>query len=271
MTKYEPELVVALDAAAAAGRYLRTAYDDFAAMADAPVDISTDADRASQEIILYRLRLAFPDDAVCAEEATPTAAAAPRRGPRAWVVDPIDGTRGFVTKNGEFSVMIGLVVEGEVVVGVVLEPAMNRVTFASKGGGCWVSADGEDPTKCRVAKTADAASAALVVSHAKPGKPDPAAARLKPARVVETYSAGVKMAMVARGEVDLYVNTYSQFRDWDIAAGHLLVTEAGGVVTELHGTPVRYGADDFGQRGGLIASNAAVHGPAVAALTGLTL
>ena len=75
--------------------------------------------------------------------------------------------------------------------------------------------------------------------------------------------------MVARGEVDLYVNTYANFSDWDICAGDLLVTEAGGTVTEIAGTPVRYGTPGNAQRGGLLATNGRLHNAAVAGLRGV--
>src|SRR5262249_59303621 len=93
------------------------------------------AARRSQEIILSHLRKEFPRDALCAEEETPTLAAAEHTGPRLWVVDPIDGTRGFARKNGEFSVMVGFVEGGRIGVGVVLEPATARLTYAVRGGG----------------------------------------------------------------------------------------------------------------------------------------
>src|SRR5687767_13613285 len=135
---YARELDVALEAAARAGDYLRAEYEAFTPIPNAPASISTEADRKSQELILSHLTATFPDDAICAEEATSSLTAAKREGSRLWVVDPIDGTRGFVMKNGEFSVMIGLVARGRVVVGVVLEPALGRVTYAQFGHGCWV-------------------------------------------------------------------------------------------------------------------------------------
>src|SRR5204862_6762642 len=79
-------------------------------------------------------------------------------------------------------------------------------------------------------------------------------------------SAGVKLALVARGEVDLYVNTYPNFSDWDICAGDLLVTEAGGQVTEIGGSPVRYGTPGNAQRRGLLATNGRLHSDAVTQL-----
>jgi 3'(2'), 5'-bisphosphate nucleotidase len=77
--------------------------------------------------------------------------------------------------------------------------------------------------------------------------------------VVETYSAGVKLARVARGEADLYVNTYAAFHDWDICAGDILVTEAGGRVTGLAGEELLYGLPGAWQRHGLLASNTPLH------------
>jgi 3'(2'), 5'-bisphosphate nucleotidase len=106
----------------------------------------------------------------------------------------------------------------------------------------------------------------LVQSHAKKGETPWPVAALKPRRVVETYSAGLKLAMVARGEVDLYVNTYANFSDWDICAGDVLVTEAGGAATEISGTPLRYGTPGYAQRGGLLATNGRLHEAAVGEL-----
>jgi 3'(2'), 5'-bisphosphate nucleotidase len=268
VNKYEKELSIALAAAARAGDYLRSAYEAFTPIPNAPASISTEADRASQELILSHLAAAFPADALCAEEATPTVQAARRDGPRIWVVDPIDGTRGFARKNGEFSVMIGLVDKGEVVVGVVSEPALPRVTFASRGKGCYVQTVTAPPTRARVTRTESLADSVVVQSHAKKGETPWPVAAIKPRRVVETYSAGVKLAMVARGEADIYVNTYANFSDWDICAGHLLVTEADGEVTEISGQPIQYGSPNNAQLGGLLATNGVLHGPAVAALAG---
>src|SRR4029079_7972270 len=110
--------------------------------------------------------------------------------------------------------------------------------------------------------------AILVQSHAKRGETPWPVAALRAKRVVEPYSAGVKLAMVARGEVDLYVNTYPNFSDWDICAGDLLVTEAGGSVTEIVGSPVRYGTPGNAQTGGLLATNGRLHTAAVAQLRG---
>jgi 3'(2'), 5'-bisphosphate nucleotidase len=84
--------------------------------------------------------------------------------------------------------------------------------------------------------------------------------------VIESYSAGVKLALVARGEADLYLNTYDNFHDWDICAGHILVEEAGGKVTGLKGQEVHYRQPEASQRNGLLASNGLLHEAAVTVL-----
>ncbi len=268
MTDFGPELAAAREAAARASALLRREYEAFVAIPDAPVTISTHADKASQELILGYLHERFPADALCAEESTPAFDAIPKAGRRTWVVDPIDGTRGFAKKVGQFSVMIGLLVDGQPVVGAVAEPAQHRVTFASVGGGCWAHTGDAAPVRCRVSERGFA-ELALVQSWAKTGMSPKPVQALTPARVIETYSGGVKLALVARGEADVYANTYEAFADWDICAGHLLVTEAGGRVTDLAGNPVVYQNEDFKQTRGLLATNGIIHAEAVMRLAAL--
>ncbi len=265
---YATELAAAREAAFRASEYLRREYQSFTAIPDAPVTISTHADKASQELILAFLHERFPADALCAEESTPAFDAVPKSGPRAWVVDPIDGTRGFAKKVGQFSAMIGLIVNGQPVVGVVAEPAQDRLTFAVLGGGCWVQTGAAESVRCHVS-TRGFAELVLIQSWSKTGMSPKPVQALAPVRVIETYSGGVKLAAVARGEVDVYANCYETFRDWDICAGHLLVTEAGGTVTDLGGNPITYQNAEFAQKNGLLATNGIIHTEAVMRLAGL--
>jgi 3'(2'), 5'-bisphosphate nucleotidase len=271
---YERELEVALDAVDLAGRAILEDYAQFEVVPDAPASITTQTDRRSQEIILKCLKKAFPADGLCAEEATETLGRAGGVSPlmkapsRLWIIDPIDGTRGFARKTGEFSVMVGLVDQGEIAVGVVSEPARGRLTYAVRGGGCWrrdnslVTAEA-----CRVSTVSSLAAATLTQSHSrKTGRPSPQLEALAPARIVESYSAGIKLALVARAEADLYLNTYDRYHDWDICAGQILVTEAGGRVTYLHGQSPRYGLPGAVQQHGLLATNGVLQEPALAAL-----
>jgi 3'(2'), 5'-bisphosphate nucleotidase len=259
---FEAEMRVALEAAARAGKMIRREYETFVAIPDAPISITTEVDRLSQEIILQTIQEAFPADRLCAEENTPTLKTSPREGARIWIVDPIDGTRGFAMKNGEFSVMIGLAVDGEAVVGVVLEPAHERLTYAAKGAGCWTTTGDEKPRRCRVSECRSLRECTLIQSHYKPTTPNLPRDLIRPAKQIHTYSAGVKLAYVARGDADIYVNDYPNFHDWDICAGHFLVIEAGGMVTGLHGKPILYGLPGYTQDDGLLATNGILHAEA---------
>lgn len=256
MTDWNIELKSALHASSLASQIILDNYARLDAKASAPADITTQSDRDSQETILQCLASQFPGDAFRAEEATATLSGLKPMGPRMWIIDPIDGTRGFVTKNGEFSIMIALCVEGVPVVGVVAEPAKDVVTWATMGGGCWQSRNGVDAKRVAVTSTAEISQSTVIQSHTKPGKEPPRELRLlKPARVLETYSAGVKLARVADGTADLYVCDYMAMNDWDLAAGHILVTEAGGSVSNLKGEPRVYGKESPKQQGGLLATN----------------
>lgn len=264
---YERELQEARVAASAATALIKNAYASFEPINNPRADISTEADRGAQEVILQHLHRAFPGDELCAEERTATLAASPSGARRVWIVDPIDGTRGFAVKNGEFSTMIALVDGDQIALGLVQEPALDRLTYAVRGAGCWWQSGAGQPVRCSVSRTPALTQATLVQSHTRdPKRPSMPVQALKPARVVETYSAGVKLALVARGEVDLYVNTYTEFHDWDIAAGHILVQEAGGAVSGLGGQIIRYCTAGAWQRDGLLATNGALHEAAVAGL-----
>src|SRR5271169_2273140 len=171
-TLLERELETALDAAAQAGRLVLEQYQRFTAIPDARADITTQADRDAQEVILQVLHRTFPGDALRAEEKTPSLADAPSTAARCWIVDPIDGTRGFAKKNGEFSVMVALIEGGFILIGVVLEPVANRFTYATRSGGCWqrLGSNGA-ASRCYVRPTKDLTDAILVQSHSRsPGR-----------------------------------------------------------------------------------------------------
>jgi 3'(2'), 5'-bisphosphate nucleotidase len=262
---YDQELAAGLDAVKKASSHLLGAYAEFQAIPDAPADITTEADRQAQEIVLQHLIGAFPGDAFSAEENTATIKNARSSGDRLWIIDPIDGTRGFAQKNGEFSVMVAFVAKGQIGIGIVAQPVAGRLTYAIRGEGCWRrDGDVSEPIRCRVSDTAALSQSTLTQSRSRdPSKPSRWVAALQPARVIETHSAGVKLALVARGEADVYLNTYQAFHDWDICAGHILVSEAGGKVTGSGGQALVYGTPGAWQRHGLLASNGKVHDEAI--------
>ena len=266
--EFPQELHHAIAAARTAGEYARQEYAQFEAIPDAPVTITTHVDRHCQDLILTYLHEQFPDDRLIAEESTETLNLSATASSRSWIVDPIDGTKGFARKTGEFSIMIGLAIDGVPMVGVVYEPIPDRLTYASIGQGCFVIQANGTPQRCSVSTQTQLHSASLVQSRTRPDTATkPIVTLLKPAKIVETYSAGVKLAMVARGDVDLFVNDYANFNDWDVCAGHILVEEAGGNVSLFNGEPIRYG--ESLPRRGIVACNTVLHSPVLEALSGL--
>lgn len=270
MRLYPTERRVVNDAIRRAGEEVMRLYASFQPMEDAPADISTEADKASQEIILNRLADAFPEDRLCGEEATAALHRSNPSGQRLWIVDPIDGTRGFALKNGEFSIMVALVEDHRPVLGAVYEPSLKRLTRAVLGQGCFVEKPEAPEARCQVTSTARLADATLSISRSQKAAGEKRLLEgFGAARAISTYSAGIKLAQVARGETDLYLGDYLTLRDWDVCAGHILVTEAGGQVTSVDGDSILYdGSGESLRRRGILATNASLHEPALQVLRG---
>ncbi len=207
---------------------------------DSPVTV---ADGAAEAIILEGLRRLTPDIPVVAEEEIAAGAVPDIAGGRFWLVDPLDGTKEFVKRNGEFTVNIGLVIGDQPVLGVIHVP----VAGTSFGGAGPDSAFREDregasaPIACRQAP-ADGITAIASRSHPSPRLD----ALLQNYRVSEIKRSGsaVKFCILAAGEADLYPR-FGRTMEWDTAAGHAIVEAAGGSMTELDGSRFRYGKSGF--------------------------
>jgi myo-inositol-1(or 4)-monophosphatase len=230
----ESDLALAIDAARAAGRlaleHWQRALDVRHKAADQPV---TAADIAVDRLLRARFADARPDDGWLSEESR-DAPARLERG-RVWVVDPIDGTRSYIARRPEFTISIALVVAGAPVVGVVCNPATDELYHAVRGGGAAKEQGGTNaPLRVRPAP----ARPLLVASRS-----EVAAGELEPFGddwdIAVVGSTAYKLARVAAGEADGYLSRGAK-SEWDVAAGVLLVQEAGGRATELDGTPARF-------------------------------
>jgi 3'(2'), 5'-bisphosphate nucleotidase len=233
-----------------------------------PGDPVTRADREANELICRALEAAFPGDAIVAEEsvpADPAAVAALVRKPRVFYVDPLDGTREFADRNGEFSVMIGLSTGGRADLGVLVMPTTGEALAGRIGrDGAAGVAFLEDGSGARrplaVSPLADPSRATLVVSRShRPRIVAPFAAALGIQRIVPCGSVGVKVARVVTGEADLYVHGGGGAKRWDTCGPEAVLVAAGGRFTDLAGREVDYASADLEQRGGILASNGALH------------
>ncbi len=198
----------------------------------------TDADERAEAIVTPALEALLPGVPVIAEEAVATGTV-PITSDRFWLVDPLDGTREFIGRNGEFTVNVALVEDGEPVLGAVLAPALGQLFLGAAGVGAFIEQDGRrKPIRCR---TIPPGGLTVVASrsHSDPTALDAFLAGRKVAALVAMGSS-LKLCLIAAGEADLYPRL-GRSMEWDIAAGHAVLAAAGGHVRTLAGAPLRYG------------------------------
>jgi 3'(2'), 5'-bisphosphate nucleotidase len=196
----------------------------------------TEADLASQRVIGAGLQTLTPDIAMLGEESPPESNARRDAWRRLWLVDPLDGTREFVKRNGEFTVNIALIEDHEPVLGVVAAPARAMLYAAARGCGAFRrDADGaHHPVQaCRVAATP-----LRVLGSRSHG--DAITEELLARLGAQTR---ISFGLLADGQADLYLRC-GPTSEWDTAAGQALLTEAGGCVVDLAGAALRYNARD---------------------------
>ncbi|MBA3499418.1 MAG: 3'(2'),5'-bisphosphate nucleotidase CysQ [Myxococcota bacterium] len=229
---------------------------------DEPV---TAADRRASEIIVAGLASAFPDDPVISEELPPPPGA--QASARLWLVDPIDGTKDFIRGEDGYSVMIGLVRDGKPALGVVYQPAQDRMFYAVPEGA-WI-AIGAHVEAMQVSKVAVAGDARLVASKSHRGPDiDRVKERLGIKNEENVGSVGVKLCLIALGVHDLYVNPAAKTKAWDTCAPEAILVRAGGRLSDLYGGPIDY-RGDLAHRRGLVASNGHVHAEVLSRLAPL--
>ena len=202
----------------------------------------TEADERAEALILERLDRLTPRLPIVSEEAF-AAGIVPEIGASFWLVDPLDGTREFVNRNGEFTVNIALIENGSPVLGVVYAPAVGRLYYGRSRAGAWlVEQDGPRRIHCRHAPDAGV----TVISSRSHGDAAALERYLSGRAVVASRQAGssLKFCLLAAGEADLYPR-FGRTMEWDTAAGHAVLAAAGGRVTTLDGAPLRYGKPGF--------------------------
>ncbi len=203
----------------------------------------TRADRAAHDILAARLSLLTPDVPVLSEEAEAAHDRAVRGGwPELWLVDPLDGTKEFIGRNGEFTVNVALVRDHEPVLGVVAAPALGLTYFAARGHGAFRTQAGNGGTE-PIAVRAAAEPLVVVGSRSHRGDSlDGLLARLGPHEMRPMGSA-LKFCLVAEGSADFYPRL-GPTSEWDTAAAQAVLEVAGGAVTTLDGAPLRYNQRD---------------------------
>ncbi len=255
---------IALEAAAIINEVYAQPFDvDY----KAPRDPVTEADRRANELICLRLAAAFPGVPVVAEESDPSAFAGYRDATRVFFVDPLDGTREFVKKNGEFVVMIGLLDAGRPLCGLVHAPATGRSWLGQVAQGAQVVDEHGARRPLGVSATASLAEARVLStrSHRSPAL-EAALAALGCRQLDALGSAGLKCAEVAAGTADAYVAPARAGSRWDVCAGEAIIHAAGGKFTDAFGEPIDYLSESLVNERGIVASNGRLHAEILARL-----
>ncbi|MFO0662465.1 MAG: 3'(2'),5'-bisphosphate nucleotidase CysQ [Polyangiaceae bacterium] len=223
-------------------------------------DPVTRADKEANAFIVSRLQAAFPNVPIVAEESEAASYGGYVSAERAFFVDPLDGTRDFVARTGEFAVMIGLAEAGKAVAGVVVEPVTGNVYFGAVGEGArCVSSDGV-ARPIAVSTTTSLAEATVTVSRShRSERVDVDLARLGAKALRHYGSAGLKSIRVAEGVFDAYVHTTTSGYRWDSCAPEAIVHAAGGVYTDARGRAMDYRSGNLENATGVLASNPILH------------
>ncbi len=270
---YEREMQAALRLAREAGaailaHYERPLHVERKVDADEQTEPVTQADRAANELIVAGLRREFPDDGILAEESVDTERRLGKS--RVWMVDPLDGTNGFIARDGDFAVQIGLAVEGRSLLGVVYQPEPDLLYRAIEGAGAWIERKGFDAERAQVTGHRELAQLRMAASrtHRSP-RQDRLLQTLGITEEVRRGSVGVKVGLIIEQQCDLYVHLSSRTKQWDTCAPEIILTEAGGRFTDLFGEPLAYNHPDVQNRNGLVATNGVTHGEVVERLAPL--
>jgi 3'(2'), 5'-bisphosphate nucleotidase len=251
------ELRVARDLAREAGRLILEVYATEFSVTDKGGDEGpvTEADKRANEHIVRTLWKAFPNDGIIAEESKDNSDA--RRFQRCWFVDPLDGTKEFVARNGEFAVHIGLAVEGSARLGVVFKPVDGKLYSAIVDEPCTLEHAGRT-RELRVTDTSEPTQLKLLVSRSNKSRAtDEIRRRLGITQVIESGSVGVKCGLLAEGVADLYIHSSPKSSRWDACAPEAILRAAGGRFTDLWGAQYRYDGVELQNVRGILGTNGA--------------
>jgi 3'(2'), 5'-bisphosphate nucleotidase len=254
----ESYLTIARDAARRAASLVMSYYGDSAFTEKADLSPVTVADRKAHECLIETLgKTGIP---VLSEEGIHTPSTSSKR----WVIDPIDGTRGFINGTGDFAVMIALLDEGRPVLGVIHVPVLDTQYYAIYGGGAFREKGGE-ATQLYVSKRSIPELRAVEsLNHSAPYMQKVGEA-LEVVGTVKTGGIGIKTTFIIEDKGDYFL-TLGNLGEWDVCAPEILLTEAGGRVTDRNGDPLYYNNSNSRISTGAVFSNGSCHREVLTAL-----
>lgn len=209
----------------------------------------TQADLASHGIIVAGLERIAPGIPVLSEESEEIPFATRHAWPRYWLIDPLDGTKEFLRRNGEFTINIALMENNHPVLGVVYAPAIDKMYFAAQGCGAF-TLNGEERVPIKTGPSATGVR--RIVASRSHGSGEEASADTNGEKCeFIVMGSSLKFCLVAEGSADLYPRR-GPTMEWDTAAAHCVVEQAGGTVTDLDGNPLLYNKESLLNPGFLV-------------------
>ena len=266
MEQFSQEISVAQFLAREAGKIIMEVYStEFSVHMKGVGDPVTEADKKANGLIVEKLLKEFPRDGVIAEESPGENHDAPSG--RIWYVDPLDGTKEFIRKNGEFSVMIGLAIQGHSCLGVVYRPDQDLLFSGIVNQGAWVEDRGQKHI-LSLENSSGRKGLRLAVSRSHRHKQmDEIEKRVGITEVIPSGSVGLKVGLITRGLADLYIEPGPFTSLWDSCAPESLIRGAGGKFTDILGAPLFYGTKQMKNKKGLVASRGDIHEDIIQALS----
>ncbi len=205
----------------------------------------TDADLASHNLIIQRLTELSPEIPILSEESAKLPFEERASWETYWLVDPLDGTREFIKRNGEFTVNIALIHQHQSIIGVINVPVLDVDYFAWENGGSYKAEQNGEAKKISVKKLNESGSSQLTVAGSRSHGSEMMQQYMEKLGNVETISMGssLKFCLVAEGRADLYPRL-GLTSEWDTAAAHCIVVQAGGYITKTDMSPLEYNTKD---------------------------
>ena len=253
---YERELEIALNAVSSVRDLILDIYHS----CDLGVEIKEDnspvtrADKAADKVIREVLSTAFPLHSLLTEESVDDLSRL--NNDYVWIVDPIDGTKDFVAKNGQFTVNIALSYKHKAVVGVILIPVTGELYYAVENMGAYYLKD-KDANPERIHCNNKVSDLTTLVSnfHANQKEMDMIEKHKDVIKYQRKIGATIKGCLIAKGEAEMAYRITSNTKEWDTAAEQIIIEEAGGYLLKFDGTPIRYNREDVYNRDGYIICN----------------
>ncbi|HEY2384682.1 MAG TPA: 3'(2'),5'-bisphosphate nucleotidase CysQ [Terriglobia bacterium] len=258
MVAMQKELETAKELALSAGAILMGYFEKSVSVDwKAPGDPVTAADRDANDLIVAELKRQFPGHGILSEEEEDDLSRLDRTF--VWMVDPMDGTREFIDHREDFAVQIGLVTGGIPILGVVYQPAKDKLYYASAGMGAFLETGG---TTTRLQVSAEQTAAMMTAAVSRSHRSSRVTAILDQLRIKESIamgSVGLKVGIVCEGRAHLYIHPGGRTKLWDTCAPEAILREAGGRMTDASNNPLRYDTPEYRNLNGLVATNSVIH------------